>query len=96
LARDPRLCLHTATADPRVSDGDAKIWGIVTDNPDTALHRRFAQALFDDTGFDIREEEFDHYFTVDITGASAVEVSGDHLDITVWKPGAAEYVVRKH
>lgn len=96
LARDPRLCLHTATVDTQVGDGDVKLWGIVTDHPDPALHRRFADALFEETGFDVREEKFDHFFTVDVTGASAVEVDGDHLDITVWKPGASEYVVRKH
>ena len=25
LARDPRSCLHTATVDPQVTDGDAKL-----------------------------------------------------------------------
>src|SRR4051812_16322137 len=27
LARDPRFCLHTATVDPHVNEGDAKLWG---------------------------------------------------------------------
>jgi Fe-S oxidoreductase len=27
LGRDPRFCLHTATVDPEVGDGDAKLWG---------------------------------------------------------------------
>src|SRR5437899_12874333 len=31
LARDPRFCLHTATVDTHVSDGDAKLFGTVTD-----------------------------------------------------------------
>src|ERR1044071_6114438 len=46
LARDPRFCLHSATVDTHVSDGDAKLWGVVTDVRDDAVHRRFAQALF--------------------------------------------------
>jgi hypothetical protein len=96
LVRDPRFCLHTATADPHVADGDAKLWGIVTDIPDTALHQRFAVDLFEDTGFDLRGEEFDHFFRVDVTGASAVEVGDGHMDVTIWKPGEAEHVVRKH
>ena len=31
LARDPRFCLHTATVETQVSDGDAKLWGVVHD-----------------------------------------------------------------
>ncbi|MEV6064410.1 pyridoxamine 5'-phosphate oxidase family protein [Nocardia asteroides] len=95
LARDPRFCLHTATVDTKVTDGDAKLFGTVTDLPDEAVHARFAQKLFDDSGFDIRGEKFDHFYVADLTGASTVEVDDDHLDITVWKPGQGERVVRK-
>lgn len=96
LVRDPRCCVHTATVDTHVSDGDAKLFGVVTDVPDTELHRRFAVHLFEETGFDLRGEQFDHFFSVDITGGSTVEVADDHLDITIWRPGEAERVVRKH
>ncbi|WP_063005043.1 pyridoxamine 5'-phosphate oxidase family protein [Nocardia salmonicida] len=95
LARDPRFCLHTATVDPMVSDGDAKLFGTVTDLHDEAVHARFAQKLFDDSGFDIRGEKFDHFYIADLTGASTVEVRDDRLDITVWKPGAGETIVHK-
>lgn len=96
LVRDPRLCLHTATVDTNVDDGDAKIFGTVADSADPDLHRRFAEALFVESGFDIRGQTFEHYFTVDIAGASAVEVSDGHLDITIWRLDAPEHVVRKH
>ncbi|WP_278265869.1 pyridoxamine 5'-phosphate oxidase family protein [Nocardia sp. AG03] len=96
LARDPRFCLHTATVDTKVTDGDAKLFGSVTDITDVTVHQRFAQKLFDDSGFDIREETFDHFFVADLTGASTVEVDDDHLDITVWKPGQGETVIQKH
>jgi hypothetical protein len=96
LARDPRFCLHTATVDTHVSDGDAKLWGTVSDVPDRALHQRFAAWLFEETGFDLRGQEFEHFYAVDVTGASAVEVGDGHMDVTVWKPGEAERVVRKH
>jgi hypothetical protein len=96
LARDPRFCLHTATVDTQVTDGDAKLWGVVDDVADTALHQRFAADLFAETGLDLRGQEFDHFYIADVTGASAVEVGGGHLDITVWKPGEPERVVRKH
>ena len=67
----------------------------VVDLPDRAVHARFAQQLFDESGFDIRGQEFDHFYVADLTGASTVEVVDDHLDITIWKPGEGERVVQK-
>lgn len=96
LGRDPRFSLHTATIDTAVTDGDAKVWGVVADVQDQALHQRFAMALFVDTGLDLRGQEFGRFYAADLTGASAVEVAGGHMDITVWKPGQPECVVRKH
>lgn len=96
LLRDPRFSLHTATVDTRVTEGDAKVWGTVEDVRDPALHQRFAEALFEETGFDLRGQEFDHLFRAGLTGASAVEVVDDHLDVTVWRDGTPERVVRKH
>ncbi|MEV6138758.1 pyridoxamine 5'-phosphate oxidase family protein [Nocardia sp. NPDC051990] len=96
LARDPRFCLHTATVDTQVGDGDAKLFGTAADLPDKQVHARFTQQLFDETGFDIRDRDFDHFYTAELTGASTVEVIDDHLDITIWKPGQGERVVRKH
>ncbi|MET7772808.1 pyridoxamine 5'-phosphate oxidase family protein [Nocardia sp. NPDC005366] len=95
LARDPRFCLHTATVDTMVGDGDAKLFGTVTDLPDREVHRRFAQDLFEESGFDIRGEEFDHFYVAELTGASTVEVGDDTLHITIWKPGEGERVVER-
>ena len=96
LARDPRFCLHTATTDTHVTEGDAKLWGVVRDVRDTALHQRFAADLFEDTGLDLRGQAFDSFYEADLTGAAAVEVGGGHMDVTIWKPGEPERVVRKH
>ena len=96
LHRDPRFCLHTATVDTNVGDGDAKLWGVVVDVPDPALHERFAADLFADIGLDLRGTRFDYFYAADLTGASAVEVADGHMDVTVWRPGAEEHVVRKH
>jgi hypothetical protein len=95
LDRDPRFCLHTATVDTHVSDGDAKLWGVVNDVQDKDAHQRFATALFHETGMDLRGQEFDHLYAADLVGASAVEFDGTHLYITIWKPGEPERVVRK-
>ena len=95
LRRDPRFCLHTATVDTQVSDGDAKLWGTVRDVQDAALHERFAEGLFAESGFDLRGRDFDDFFAADLTSASSVEVGGDHLEVTIWKAGEPERVVRK-
>lgn len=95
LARDPRFSLHTATVDSQVRDGDAKMWGVVEDVRDPDLHQRFAEALFDETGMDLRGRTFDHLYAADIRGASAVEFDGNHLVVTIWKPGTPERTVRK-
>ncbi|OBJ63003.1 pyridoxamine 5'-phosphate oxidase family protein [Mycobacterium sp. 1423905.2] len=95
LDRDPRFCLHTATVDTQVSDGDAKLWGRAEDCTDDMLRHRFATELFEDTGFDLRGQYF-ALFGAEITAASAVVLRDGHLDIIVWKPGEPEGVVRKH
>jgi len=42
------------SADPHVTEGDAKVWETVEDVKDDALHQRYAEALFEETGFDLR------------------------------------------
>jgi len=95
LARDPRFCLHTATTDPHVTEGDAKLWGQATNLRDEALHTRFAAALFAETGMDLRGQRFDPFTVADLTGASSVTFADGHLTITIWKPGAGERKVHK-
>lgn len=96
LQSDPRYTLHTATIDTGVTEGDAKVWGSVEEVDDEALHRRYADALLEETGTGIRADVFDHFFRADMVGAAAVEVGDGHLDITVWKEGSDERVLRKH
>jgi hypothetical protein len=52
--------------------------GVVNDVQDTALFQRFATALFEETGLDLRGQGFDHVYAADVyaadlTGASAVD-----------------------
>ncbi len=95
LVRDPRFTVHTATVDTHVSDGDAKVWGHVEDELDEALHQRYAEALFADTGFDLRGRAFEHFFKAHLVGAPAVEVTAGHMDVTEWRQGNSEHMVRK-
>jgi Pyridoxamine 5'-phosphate oxidase len=87
LERDPRFSLHTATIDPYVRDGDAKLWGEARNVQDPDLHGRFADDLFEESGFDLRGQKFDPFFVADLAGASSVEFSDGKLTITIWKPG---------
>jgi hypothetical protein len=95
LDRDPRLCLHTATVDPLLADGDVKIWAKAVHLEDEAIHKRFADDLFEASGFDVRGEKFDPFYVADINGASSIELEDNQLVITIWKPGEGETVVRK-
>jgi Pyridoxamine 5'-phosphate oxidase len=95
LGRNPRFCLHTATVDTHVSDGDVKLWGDVRNVQDKELHQRFATNLFEETGFDLRGQDFDPFYVADLNGASSVEMREGQLTITIWKPGEGERVVRK-
>lgn len=95
LDRDPRFCLHTATVDTNVTDGDVKLWGTVGNLQDRGLHARFADQLFQEIGLDLRGQEFDPFYVGRLTGASALAFTDGHLVVTIWKPGQGERVVRK-
>jgi hypothetical protein len=95
LGRDGRFCLHTATVDAYVGDGDAKLWGEAVNVRDKGLHQRFADDLFATSGFDLRGKEFDPFFVGDLIGASSIEMADGQMAITIWKPGEGERVVRK-
>jgi hypothetical protein len=95
LVRDPRFCLHTATVDPHVTEGDVKLFGTVRHDPDRALHQRFAEMLFTESGFDLRGQEFDPFYVAELTSGSSVTVGDGQLTITIWKPGEGERAVHK-
>ena len=90
LARDPRFSLHTATIDPYVGDGDAKLWGTARNDRDTELHRRFADHLFKESGLDLRGRAIDPFYIADLAGASSVEFVDGRLTIRTWRPGEGE------
>jgi hypothetical protein len=62
---------------------------------DPDIHRRFADHLFEETGFDVRGEVIDPFYVADINGASTVELVDNQLRITIWRPGERETVVVK-
>jgi len=97
LLRDPRCCLHSATEDKEVANGDAKLWGVVRDTSDED-RRAFVASVKERTGNDLDAMGlgFD-LWRLDLTAASAVQVGADHehLRITVWKAGEQERVIER-
>jgi hypothetical protein len=94
LRRDPRCSLHTATADKNVSEGDVKFWGYGNELIDDAELDRFADETERRMGWRPETGKF-HVFLVDLLGASSVQVKGDVLLVTTWKPGGGTQVVEK-
>jgi hypothetical protein len=93
LQRDPRLSLHSATADKEMTDGDAKITGrgIEVDDPPTldAFARAFeaANGYFPPGPF--------HLFRVDVTELAFVKLGDNRLIIESWREGGHPTTVER-
>ena len=97
LLRDPRLAVHSATADAELKLGDAKLSGRAVEVTDAATKRKFHAdaAGAQDSGsaeagdFAEPEEEY-HLFRIDITEMSIVRIGDppDHLVIESWSAAA--------
>lgn len=95
LLRDPRLAIHSATADPEMKEGDAKLAGRAMDVTDPEVIRRFGESVAEEhegaENHDAAEapEPF-HLFRVDITEVSLVRIGdpADHLVIESWSAAA--------
>jgi Pyridoxamine 5'-phosphate oxidase len=88
LQRDPRFALHSATADPEMTDGDAKISGRALEITDQPTIDAFVAAHPDETGAgdDASPPSF-HLFRTDI-GEIVLTTIGDpadHLVIETWR-----------
>ena len=77
LRRDPRMALHSATADPELAGGDAKITGRAEEVTDDATR---AAVVEGSPGPFV-------LFRIDVTEVALVEVAGDRLVITSWHEG---------
>ena len=81
LLHDSRLALHSATVDPKMADGDAKIAGRAVEVTDHAT----VDAFIGPTGEE-PPEPF-HLFRVDIKEAVLIRIGDppDHLVIETWR-----------
>ncbi len=86
LLRDPRLCLHSATADKQVREGDAKVSGRAVPVTDDAEIADFRALFAANAGMEPPPGPM-HLFRVAVTDMSFLRPAGDHLVIEWWRPG---------
>jgi hypothetical protein len=87
LQRDPRYALHSASEDPDVWAGDAKVAGIAEEVTDPAM-------VLELNGSQVGKS---HLFRLDIAEASSVGLSEDRkaLVIEVWTPRDGVRTIRR-
>ena len=86
LQRDPRFALHSATVDPKMADGDAKLAGRTVEVIDQATIDWFAGQEGEEKG-EAPPEPF-HLFRVDVEEIVLTTLGGDppdHLVIETWR-----------
>jgi hypothetical protein len=86
LQRDPRVAVHSATVDPSMAGGDAKLSGRAVEVIDRETFDRFVGRERDEEG-EAPPEPF-HLFRVDVDGIVLTTLGGDppdHLVIETWR-----------
>ena len=86
LQRDPRFALHSATVDPKMADGDAKLAGRAIEITDQGTIGWFAGQEGEEKG-EAPPEPF-HLFRVDVEEIVLTTLGGDppdHLVIETWR-----------
>lgn len=87
LRRDHRVALHSASVDPEMPDGDAKIAGRAIEHIADETKSAFSNTL-GEAGQEMPEGPF-HLFSVDIQEAVLIRIGdpADHLVIETWREG---------
>ena len=85
LRRDPRMALHSATVDPKLEEGDARISGLAVEASDAGAMTALVEG-------DARHEDgapAGHVFRVDVTELMLIKIGdpADHLVIESWHEG---------
>jgi hypothetical protein len=85
LIRDPRVALHSATVDPEMLAGDAKISGRAVEVTDRAAIDGFLGEDAADGG----THDGAHFFRIDVSEISLVRLGdpADHLVVESWGEG---------
>jgi len=94
LKRDPRFALHSATVDPELTLGDAKIAGRVVLAAADEFQRYAAH--ISETNEQVPEGEFDA-FRADVTEVVVIRIGepADHLLIEMWHEGQGARTIKR-
>jgi len=89
LLRDPRLAVHSATADAELKLGDAKLSGRAVEETDAETKRSFGSDSAEEHDGQEPPEEY-HLFRVDVSEVSVVRIGDppDHLVVESWSPAS--------
>jgi len=91
LLDDPRLAVHSATADPAGAEGDVKLYGRAVDVTDPALRTAYGDVL--EERIQWRPPEPFHLFAVDIESAAFMRFGSEPLALR-WTPNGGEVRLR--
>ncbi len=96
LQRDPRLCLHNATVDKEVREGDVKITGRAVEIADESVRTAIREDVKARSGFDPGTEF--HVFRVEVTEVATVRPGpgGESLLVESWREGELPKLVERH
>lgn len=86
LQRDPRVTVHSATADRMNPGGDVKLRGTVREIADLPMRERYREAILGRIGWAPDEPEF-HVFALDVEHAAYIRFGKDSVGL-VWSPEA--------
>jgi Pyridoxamine 5'-phosphate oxidase len=98
LRRDSRLALHSASTDPEMAEGDAKLSGTAEEVSDPSSYGVFAGASTQASGEKPPPLGSFHLFRVDIADVVLVRVGGDPPDrlvIETWREGRGVHRVER-
>lgn len=83
LRRDPRLELHNATVDTKVTEGDARVHGRAVEIEDPGVKTDAMSAFEQISGYPPPPGPF-HLFRVEVDELVHIRPDGDHLLIRSW------------
>ena len=86
LLRDPRCVVHSTVSDHNGTEGEFKVYGKAMEVTGLEERRRFAEAVYEATGFRPEEPKF-HCFSIAIQSVVFSKLEGEEFRRHVWKAG---------
>lgn len=87
LLRDPRIVVHSVTANKEGTDGDVKLYGRGVNIEDSQLRGEFRNAILARISWAPDEPEF-HLFSLDVERAAYTIFGGGKERVMAWDPSS--------